>query len=285
METLEGLREGEMKLGEPMKNHTSLRIGGPADIFALPRDLDSLRRIHTHLRTNHTPFLACGGGTNILVRDGGIDGAVICLGSLKKISPERQEGEDIYLAVEAGVSLWKLVNLSGEHGFSGLEGLAGIPGTVGGAICGNAGSFGYEMKDVLVSVQLMDSGGGIRSVAAKEIGFGYRSSGILKEELLLSAELKLRKDDRENVASRIENFLKIKREKQPIRERSAGCVFKNPPGLSAGRLIDEAGCKGPTSQTLISLRHFLPGNSLVSHVKPRYFIHNITPTFRNFQYH
>ena len=240
----ESLFEGEVKFMEPMRNHTSLRIGGPADIFALPRDLLSLVNLHIYLNRNHIPSFPLGGGTNVLVRDGGVEGAVISLRSFRRIGVLSRDNEHVHLLVEAGTLLQKLVHYAGEQGYSGIEGLAGIPGTVGGAICGNAGAFGYEMKNVLVSVEIMDATGRIERLNAEGITFGYRSSGILPDELILNAEIKLRIDKKEEVSAKVENFLKIKRERQPIRETSAGCVFKNPPGFSAGKLIDEAGCKG-----------------------------------------
>lgn len=235
---------GEVKFMEPMRNHTSLKIGGPADIFAAPPDIPSLKKMHFHLRKNLIPFFPLGGGTNILVRDGGIDGVVFFFNSFRKIEPIKEDGDNVHLFVEAGTLLQRLVNLSKEKGYSGLEGLAGIPGTVGGAICGNAGAFGHEMKDVLISVEILDAEGKIETVRAEEIAFTYRSSGISQTHLLLNAEIKLRKDKKGDVSEKIGNFLKIKRGKQPLREYSAGCVFKNPPGSSAGKLIDEAGCKG-----------------------------------------
>jgi UDP-N-acetylmuramate dehydrogenase len=240
----EGHFEGEVRFMEPMKNHTSLRIGGPADIFVIPQDINSLRNVHVSLKAKQIPFYPLGGGTNILVRDGGIGGCVISFRSLKKIKVLNEDNECVNLFVEPGIPLQRLVNFSRENGYSGIEGLVGIPGSVGGAVCGNAGAFGYEIKDILISVAVMDIEGNIRRLETAGIDFGYRSSSISPGELILSAEIKLKKDKREDVSARVEGFLKEKREKQPISEPSAGCVFKNPPGLSAGRLIDEAGCKG-----------------------------------------
>jgi UDP-N-acetylmuramate dehydrogenase len=240
----ESLFEGEVKFMEPMRNHTSLRIGGPADIFIVPQDLPSLRNIHANLKRNQIPFYPLGGGTNILVKDGGLEGGVISFMSFRRIDVINEDNEEVKLFVETGTPLQRLVNFSKENGYSGIEGLAGIPGSVGGAICGNAGAFGYEMKDVLVLVAIMDVEGNIRSLKAEGIDFGYRSSTISSDELLLSAEIKLKKDKKNDVLARVDDFLKKKREKQPIREQSAGCIFKNLPGLSAGKLIDEAGCKG-----------------------------------------
>jgi len=236
--------KGEVKFMEPMKNHTSLRIGGPADVFAMPQDVLSLINTHTALKRNKIPVFHLGGGTNILVRDRGIAGVVLSSRSFRRIGVVSRDSSYVYVAVEAGALLQRLVQYTKENGYSGIEGLAGIPGTVGGAISGNAGAFGCEIKDVLVSVEIMDTEGKIKKVKADKIGFRYRSSGILPDEFILSAEIKLTAGNTEEVSSRIENFLKIKKEKQPIWEASAGCVYKNPSGLSAGKLIDEAGCKG-----------------------------------------
>lgn len=240
----EGLFEGKVSFMEPMSNHTSLRIGGPADVFVMPQSLLSLKNMHGHLKKSQIPFFPLGGGTNILVRDGGIDGVVISFRSFKKIEVLSDDNPYVDVFVEVGTLLQRLVNFSRENGYAGLEGLAGIPGSVGGAICGNAGAFGYEMKDVLTSVVIMDAKGVIERFKAEEIDFGYRSSSILPDELLLSAEIKLKKDTKEEVSAKTENFLRMKREKQPLWEPSAGSVFKNPPGLFAGKLIDEAGFKG-----------------------------------------
>lgn len=240
----EGLFEGEVRFMEPMRSHTSLRIGGSADIFVMPRDLSSLINIHKHLSKNGIPAFPLGSGTNLLVRDGGIEGAVISLRSFRRIGVLKQNSESVHLAVEAGVLLQRVVRYAGENGYSGTEGLAGIPGTVGGAICGNSGSHGYEMKDMLVSAEILDKAGDVKKIDAGDMNFGYRSSGILPDELILDAELKLAIGDKEEISKEIKNFLRMRRESQPVWEHTAGCVFKNPPGLSAGKLIDEAGCKG-----------------------------------------
>ncbi len=193
----EGLFEGKVSFMEPMSNHTSLRIGGPADVFVMPQNLLSLKNMHAHLKRSQIPFFPLGGGTNILVRDGGIDGVVISFRSFKKIEVLSDDNTYVDVFVEVGTPLQRLVNFSRENGYAGLEGLAGIPGSVGGAICGNAGAFGYEMKDVLTSVVIMDAKGIIERFKAEEIDFGYRSSSILPDELLLSAEIKLKKDTKE----------------------------------------------------------------------------------------
>ena len=162
----EGLFEGEVRFMEPMGSHTSLRIGGPADIFVMPQDLSSLLNIRNHLRKNGIPAFPLGSGTNLLVRDGGIEGAVISLRSFRRIGVLNQNSEYVHLAVEAGALLQRVVRYAGENGYSGIEGLAGIPGTMGGAICGNSGAYGYEMKDTLVSVEILDKAGNVKKTDA-----------------------------------------------------------------------------------------------------------------------
>lgn len=236
--------EGEKRFMEPMMKHTSLRIGGPADLFVIPQNLPSLKNILIIVNRKKIPFFVHGGGTNTLVRDGGIEGVVISLTSFRKIEILSKNEMNIRIYVETGAPLQRLVNYSQEKGYSGIEGLAGIPGSVGGAISGNAGAFGYEMKDVLVSVSMMDTEGNIKSRGVKDIDFGYRRSNIPSKELLLGAEILLKKDIKEHVSAKIKDYLNRKWESQPLSEPTAGCVFKNPPELFAGKLIDEAGCKG-----------------------------------------
>jgi UDP-N-acetylmuramate dehydrogenase len=238
------LFEGEVKFDEPMSSHTSLRMGGPADVYAIPRDIFSLVNISLNLEKNHIHFFTIGGGTNILVRDGGVEGVVLSTRLFKKILPMEEDNTSVLISVGAGALLLQVIIFARENGYSGVEGLAGIPGTVGGAIFGNAGAFGYEIKDVLTAVKIMDTEGGIKTVTADTVNFGYRSSGILPGNMILSAEMRLRKDTKEIVAARARDFLKMKQERQPLWEPSAGCVFKNPPGESAGKLIDAAECKG-----------------------------------------
>jgi len=243
-DTFKGYLEGEAEFNMPMKNHTSLKIGGPADVFVVPGEPLSMRNMVVVLKEKGIPFFALGGGTNILVRDAGIEGVVISLKAFNRIEVLKEGNSHAELFVEAGVPLQRLVNFCKERGYSGIEGLTGIPGTVGGAICGNAGSFGCEMKDVIVSVAIMDLDARLDRFKAGELGFGYRRSGIRQTDIVLSANLKMKREDREVVSTRTEAFFNEKKQKQPIWEKSAGCVFKNPETSSAGRLIDESGCKG-----------------------------------------
>lgn len=243
-ETFQGIYQGDVKFNAPMKKYTGLSIGGPADILVFPDDPLSLRNIVTVLKKNGIPFSTVGKGTNLLVRDGGIEGVVISLKAFDRIETLKEGNQNVELFVEAGALLQRLIQFCKEKGFSGVEGLAGIPGTIGGAVCGNAGSYGYEIKDVLESVAIMDSAGRLDRFKAEGLGFRYRGSDILPEDIVLSANIRLRMEEKEKVISSTDSFSAEKKKTQPVSERSAGCVFKNPQGVSAGKLIDEAGCKG-----------------------------------------
>jgi len=241
---LEGRYQGHIGFGISMKDHTTLNIGGRADVFLTPDDPLSMRNVMTVLRRTGMPFTTVGRGSNLLVQDNGIDGAVISLSTFGRIEILKESNSAAELFVEAGVPLQKLVNFCRDRGYSGIEGLTGIPGTVGGAICGNAGSYGCEIKDVIVSVAIMDADGRLDRYKGEGLGLSYRHSDILATDIVVSANMKFRRDEKEAVAERTDRWFNDKKTRQPISERSAGCVFKNPGGDSAGRLIDEAGCKG-----------------------------------------
>lgn len=239
-----GYYRGETGFCVPMSGQTYLGIGGPADVVVSPADPLSVKNIMLICRGNGYPVRTIGGGTNVLVRDGGIEGVIVKPALFRRIEVISQDETEATLFVEAGAGLQRLVAFCSEGGYAGVEGLAGIPGTVGGAICGNSGSFGYEIKDVIESVVVMNSDAELNRYGADELGFGYRHADIADGDVVLSANLKVKKDDPEAVAARTAGFLKQKKSSQPIAEKSAGCVFRNPEGFSAGKLIDEAGCKG-----------------------------------------
>lgn len=236
--------KGEVFFSEPMKKHTTLRIGGNADIFVTPGDIDSLRNILAAARDGHAPVTALGGGSNILVSDNGIEGLTISSVSLNRIDIIEGMNGLLRISAGAGIPLQRLVNISREKGYKGIEGLAGIPGSVGGAVHGNAGAFGYEIGNVIESVTLIGRDCAVSAIKRGDLNFGYRTSDIPGGSIILGADIRLEKDDAVAVAERIRNFHQEKLKKQPISEWSAGCVFKNPAGAHAGRLIEEALCKG-----------------------------------------
>lgn len=233
--------KGRVMFDEPMKFHTSLGIGGPADVLTFPEDSASLKHVMKISRGYGVPFISVGKGTNIIVKDRGIRGIVICLTSFDDME---FGGDGVTINASAGQMLQGLISLSRAKGLSGIEGLSGIPGTLGGAIAGNAGAFGFEIKDVLVNVTMMDKEGDIKVLNRNDIAFGYRKADIPSSSVITRAVLRMSKDDPRDVSRRIDEYLSERRRTQPLGQRSAGCVFKNPPGISAGKLIDEAGLKG-----------------------------------------
>lgn len=234
-------RNIDIRFNEPMSRHTSLQIGGPADVAIFP-DISSVSELIKILKAEKIPYIVIGGGTNILVKDSGIDGAVIFTSKMNNIKSQQSDEECIF--VQSGCSLQKVINLCIEHGLSGIEGLAGIPGSIGGAIAGNAGSFGCEIKDVIKSVNLLMPDGNIKELSVNDINFRYRNADIPAGSIILGAVLSLKKDEPFEIKKRVMEFMNEKKSRQPVSKSSAGCVFKNAEGVSAGRLIDEAGCKG-----------------------------------------
>jgi len=235
---------GEVMYDEPMSSHTYLGIGGPADIFVIPADAISLKKCLGFAVQRKMHVLIVGGGTNMLVSDNGFRGMLISLRhfSMKKTINERDDSDDVF--IESGVPLQGLLGLCAEKGYAGIESLAGIPGTVGGAIVGNAGAFNQEIKDVITSLVIVNHNGNIKKVERKELSFGYRKLDIAEDVIVLSANMVLGKTDPEVIKRRMKETIEQKKRTQPVFERSAGCAFKNPEGDFAGRLIDAAGCKG-----------------------------------------
>jgi len=237
--------KGEMRFSEFMSLHTTLRIGGPVDVMVFPDSAMALKSLLLFAMRERIQTFVLGSGSNLLVGDRGIRGMAVSLRSFRNVELVKEtENGEVILFVEAGIPLGSLISYTRRHGYSGMEALSGIPGTFGGAIYCNAGSFGIEIKDVISSVVTMDREGRIRVFKRDEIGFSYRNSNLPEELIILSGCIILRKDEPETVKIRIREFLHKKALSQPLSEPSAGCVFKNPAGHTAGRLIDEAGCKG-----------------------------------------
>lgn len=242
----------DFKVSDPLSKYSSLRIGGDGDLIAFPdsQNISPLLSLINHLQVR---CLVIGGGTNILFPDQGFKGVVVCT---KRIDHSMIDIDKCHITVGAGVSLWSLIRSAAKHDFTGIEGLAGIPGTIGGAIVGNAGSFGVEMEDVLLNATIIDPTGSVRVYKREQLGLNYRSSSITGEMTLLEATFAFSKGDKGEIKGRISEFLSLKRQRQPVDSASAGCVFKNPKGISAGKLIDEAGCKGMRQGAIVvSDRH------------------------------
>jgi UDP-N-acetylmuramate dehydrogenase len=241
MKELPGAR---LLFDEPMSAHTSLHIGGPADVMIRAEDHGTVSRALELSSHAGFPSRPLGGGTNVLVRDGGIEGALLMLPPEREPETLEEDGEGVVLRAGAGLALGALLAFCRKEGLSGLEGLAGIPGQVGGAIAGNAGSYGMVISDVLRRVTVMTREGSVRSLKKEDIPFGYRSAKLPPGSIILGAEFSLNRESPRVVSGRMRKWLEEKKRTQPLGKWSAGCVFRNPSGESAGRLIDRAGCKG-----------------------------------------
>ena len=228
-------------VNEPMSKHTTFKVGGPAELFISVSNTKQLSDALSILNREQVPVLVTGRGSNLLVRDAGIKGAVIRLS--EEFEQIRIEGKRVYCA--GGAALSKLINKCCAAGLSGLEDLAGIPSSAGGAIAMNAGSFGSSIGEKVSKINAVSLNGTEESFDRTQCGFGYRTSVFLLNELIIcEAQLELEKADTQKIKARIGLVLSQKAQTQPLKEASAGCIFKNPKGRSAGELIEKAGLKG-----------------------------------------
>ena len=249
---LERLCPGGVRRNEPLARHVSFRIGGPADVLVLPRTLDSLDAAVSWLYRQDLPFTVLGRGSNVLIADRGIRGVVLKTGRGQE--HVRYDGPLVH--AECGVSLPSLSRRTAERGLAGLEFAAGIPGSVGGAVVMNAGAHGCAMADVLVSVRARTPGG-LVAWAAADLGLRYRHS-LLQDSpgVVLDCELRLRPAPAAETVARLDEWLATRAESQPLGPPSSGCIFRNPDGDYAGRLIDAAGIKGlRVGGAVVSDRH------------------------------
>ncbi|MCE2438602.1 MAG: UDP-N-acetylmuramate dehydrogenase [Candidatus Latescibacteria bacterium] len=232
---------GELLVDEPLKKHTHFGMGGAADLFFRPADMDDLVTAVPLVLDSQLQVLALGGGTNILVSDAGFRGLVICLtGGLSGMAVESDQG-----IAQAGASLQVFSRRCQRAGRTGMEFGCGIPGTVGGAVWGNAGAWGGQIMERTAWLRGLDLRSGDALELQKEsISFSYRRTDLPVGFLIVEAGFFLEEDDPAMVQARMDEMLAQRRSSQPLWERNAGCIFKNPPGTSAGLLIDKAGCKG-----------------------------------------
>lgn len=227
---------------EPMKDHTSFRIGGPAEVMAFPKNAEELREILKASKLLDAKTYILGAGTNILAPDAGIAGLVICLkdslGGMARLSGDR-------IRVAAGVSMARAAMFAASEGLSGLEFAHGIPGSVGGGVYMNAGAYGGEICQVCESVDVMDMDGNIRTVPGAEMNFSYRHSRLEDEGgIVLSAVFALTPKAETEIREKMQELMGKRRASQPLDKPSAGSAFKRPVGGYAAALIDGAGLKG-----------------------------------------
>lgn len=226
---------------EPMKLHTSFKIGGPADLFFMPKSIDNLLEMIQLCRELSLPFYIMGNGSNLLVGDKGYRGVVIQV--YKNLSGFKIEGNIV--RAEAGILLSKLANRIYDAGLEGFEFASGIPGTLGGAVYMNAGAYGGEMKDVILWAEVLTRHGQIKRMSNKELELGYRHSALMKDgDIVLSTELRLMAGDQKEIRGKMDDLNFRRKDKQPIEKPSAGSTFKRPEGYYAGKLIMDAGLRG-----------------------------------------
>ena len=235
------LGEGAVRTGEMMKEHTTFRIGGPASYFVTPKDVKELTGIIRLCREAGVPYLILGNGSNLLVGDGGFPGVAVKLsGELEQCHVNGSE-----ITAGGGTRLAAIARRAWEAGLTGFEFAAGIPGTLGGALVMNAGAYGGEMKDVLLSAKVMDQEGNVKELSAEKLQLGYRTSCIPREGyIVLEATLRLKPGKAEEIEALMKDLAARRREKQPLEYPSAGSTFKRPEGYFAGKLISEAGLRG-----------------------------------------
>lgn len=235
------LSEEQILYREPMKKHTTFRVGGEAEYFLMPSTEEEIKAVRQLLEQHQIPFLTVGNGSNLLVGDQGIAGAVLHLGS--NFSEIRIEGTKLY--AQSGALLSVIAKRAAKESLTGLEFAAGIPGSLGGAITMNAGAYGGEMKQVVESVCALLPDGTIRHFTKEEMEFRYRHSIVSEQQLLvLSTVFALEKGNQEEILAQMEDLAQRRREKQPLEYGSAGSTFKRPEGYFAGKLIMDAGLAG-----------------------------------------
>lgn len=243
---------------EPLAKRTTLRVGGPADFYIEPSDETDLANVVRLCRDHKMRFFVLGRGSNLLVRDGGFRGAVVCL-CQPVFSKIEIEGETMRCG--AGARLKNVAVEARRNGLTGLEFLEGIPGSVGGALRMNAGAMGGQTFDAVASVRLMDFGGQITELPAANMAVAYRSCATLKDHIALAAEFNCQKSPREEIEKRMKLFSEKRWDSQPAAP-SAGCIFKNPEAVPAGKLVDELGMKGArVGGAVVSAEH---GNFIIN---------------------
>ncbi len=263
---LESRFKGLIRYDEPMRKHTSFRIGGPADVFATPRDLQEIYELICWARENRLPCFIIGDGTNLLVHDSGIRGIIITMTKgMKKISVEDKKSDFSVATAMAGAKTSSLCRFAMDHNLKGMNWALGIPGTVGGGIMMNAGtSFGSVEKN-LISVDILTPDGHTKKIERNKMNFSYRqlymnisTDSILPDSpIITSGSFRLFPEDPDMLKKEAREILDNRKSRQPLSAPSAGCFFKNPPdGKTAGELIDLAGLKGErVGDAMISNKH------------------------------
>lgn len=235
------LKEEQVKKDEPMKSHTTFRVGGPADYFVTPQTAEEVAKVIEACTQEKVLYYIVGNGSNLLVSDKGYEGVIIQI--YKQMNQVKVEGAQIH--AQAGALLSMIAKRALDAELTGFEFAAGIPGTLGGACVMNAGAYGGEMKDVLKSVTVLTDKGEVKTLAKEELELGYRTSVIAKKGyIVLEAVLELQKGEKEKIQAVMDDLKERRVTKQPLEYPSAGSTFKRPEGYFAGKLIQDAGLRG-----------------------------------------
>ena len=244
MEILELLKEDldgiEVLFNEPLKQYTYTKVGGAAEYLAFPRNQYELKRIVTFANAHEIPWMVLGNSSNIIVRDGGIDGFVIMFDHFRDIKVN-----GYVIEAEAGAKLIDVTHVARYHSLTGFEFACGIPGSIGGAVYMNAGAYGGEIAHILQSCKVLTSEGDIKTLTAEELAFGYRHSKIQETgDVVIAAKFALAPGNYDQINQEMARLTHLRELKQPLEYPSCGSVFKRPVGHFAGQLISEAGLKG-----------------------------------------
>jgi UDP-N-acetylmuramate dehydrogenase len=257
MQRLQAQMRGKLLADVPLAEYTSFRIGGPATLLAMPVDREDLKAALAFACAAAMPVQVVGGGSNTLVRDGGFRGMAIHLEAFRALEREADG-----VTAGAGVRVSRLLAFCSRQGLTGLEILSGVPGTVGGAVWGNAGAWGGATADALETVEIVTAAGEERLLRRQDIPFRYRASGLPVGSVVVQATFALAPGDPTAIRRRISGYLVRRNASQPVEFRSAGSIFKNPPGGYAGQLVEQVGLKGTRiGGAMISAKH---GNYIVN---------------------
>ncbi|MEF9952360.1 MAG: UDP-N-acetylmuramate dehydrogenase [Clostridium sp.] len=246
------LNKDKIKYNEPLKNHTSFKVGGPCLALITPTEKSEVVCAVNLCRENNIPYFILGNGSNLIVRDGGFNGVIIHLTSLKKIQVESNK-----LIVEAGATLAAASAIALKNSLCGMEFASGIPGTVGGAVAMNAGAYGGEIKDIIESATVITDNMEVVTLTKEELDLSYRSSIITKKHyIVLDATFTLTEGVVDEIKALMVDLNGRRKDKQPLNYPSAGSTFKRPPGHFAGKLIEDAGLKGlSVGGAMVSEKH------------------------------
>jgi UDP-N-acetylmuramate dehydrogenase len=230
----------DIAINEPMKNHTSFKVGGPTDILVSPNNYEQVVEVIKLCNEYKIPFYVIGKGSNLVVRDGGYKGVIVKLTKLSNIAVNRE-----MIVVQCGADLCRVSDAALENDLTGFEFACGIPGTVGGAVTMNAGAYNGEVSEVIYSALLVDKEGNLLNLDKEQLELGYRTSAVQKHSYtVLEVNFKLIKGDHEKIKNRIDELTRRREEKQPLEYPSAGSTFKRPEGHFTGQLIEECALKG-----------------------------------------